>query len=177
MFSWFRNNNDNESSAPQESILDSLNPFYSSDEQDPYNLGSYFKLSYETRLYSFIGFSIVGVLFSLIGSLMIFSANLTGFAIAYSFGAICMMLATLFLFGPMKQIKNMFSTVHRTIAVITYLTAIVMTLISALLWQNGFLCLIFLVIQLIAYFWYMITSIPGGQTLCESCCQSVAGNV
>ena len=160
-------------SNEETSILDSLNPFSQQDDDDGFNLGKYFKLSYETRIYGFIGCACIGILLSFIGTMMLFSVNITGFAIFYSFGNIAMIFATLFLFGPVKQVKGMFSSLHRAAAVITYFVAIILTLVVALAWENVGLCIVLLIIQVCAYLWYTITSIPGGQTFCKSCCQSV----
>lgn len=154
-------------------LLDNLNPFHSNDAEDGFNIGKYFSLSYEQRLYGFGIFCAIGLLLSLIGTILIFTMNITGFAVTYTFGSISMIFATLFLFGPVKQIKDMFSNLHKGIAVLVYLVLMVLTLVAALAWHNGPLCIVFLILQFIAYLWYTITSIPGGQTMCKFCCKGI----
>jgi hypothetical protein len=144
--------------------------FQISDAEDRCNFGSYYSLTYKQRIYGFGIFFVLGLLFSVLGSIMIFIVNLTGFATTYSMGNICMIVATFFLFGPMRQFKNMFSSWQRFASVAIFVLMIVLTLVAALELNNGMLCIIFLVLQVIAYLWYTITSIPGGQTVCKYCC-------
>lgn len=148
-------------------LLDLINPFQKSDEEDGLNFGKMFSLTYKQRIYLFGAFTLIGLLFSLFGTIMVFTANIKRFAIAYTFGSICMILATLFLFGPMKQIKGMFSSTHRALAVGVYFSMIIITLVVAFKLENGGLCILCLILQVITYLWYTITSIPGGQTICE----------
>lgn len=154
-------------------LLDNLNPFHSNDAEDGFNFGKYFSLSYEQRLYGFGIFCALGIILSLTGTIMIFTMNITGFAVTYTLGSVSMILATLFLFGPVKQIKEMFSSLHKGISVLVYFLLIILTLVAALAWNNGPLCIVFLILQFVAYLWYTITSIPGGQTMCKYCCKSV----
>jgi len=152
----------------------SLNPFSSSDENDRFNFGNYCQLSYKHRIYGFgICFG-VGLLFSFLGIVCLFFMNFVGFGITYSLGNICMIVSTLFLFGPINQIKSMFSSIHRGVATGIFLLAIIMTLVAAFAWHSAGLCILFLIIQVAAFVWYMITSFPGGQTICCSCVKSVA---
>jgi len=146
---------------------------YSDSEDDNCNIGKCFKLSYEQRFYGFIMFSGIGMFLSFIGTLLLFSMKLVEFAITYSFGSICMIMATFFLFGPVKQYKKIIKSTHRILAVSTYFITIILTLLAGLKWENVGLGIIFLLLQLVAYLWYTITSIPGGQTLCVNGCKSI----
>lgn len=154
-------------------LLDSINPFGSSDTEDGLNFGKYFELTYKQRILGFGILAITGILFSMIGTFLLFSLNLVGFAIMYTFGNISMVFATLFLFGPIKQIKSMFSSTHRAIAVITYFLLIIVTLVVAFTIKSAGICIFLVVLESVAYIWYTITSIPGGQTICESCCKNI----
>lgn len=70
----------------------------------------------------------------------------------------------MFLMGPVKQIKRMFQKT-RIIVTIIFLSAIVMTLISALVLKNVWLVLIFIIIQYCAFFWYSLSYVPYGRKL------------
>jgi hypothetical protein len=154
-------------------IFDSLNPFHDSDADDGFNFGKYFELTYTQRLYGFAIFFVIGTILSLIGAFLLFTANIVGFAITYSLGSVSAVLATLFLFGPLKQIKGMFSSMHRGASVIVYFSLLILTLVIAFTLKNAPLCIILVIFQACAYVWYTITSFPGGQTACASICGSV----
>jgi hypothetical protein len=160
-------------SDTKSSILDGINPFADNDTGDEFNFGKYFKLSYEQRLYGFGIFAIIGILLSFIGTLTLFSMQLVTFAILYTLGKISMVLATLFLFGPMNQLKSMCSSVHRGISVAVYFTMLILVLVVAFTLKNPVLCIVLVIFETIAYLWYTITSIPGGQFCCKSCFTSV----
>lgn len=163
---WKSNNNDNNNAG----LMGSFNLFRINDSDDEFNFGKYFSLSLEERMYAFGIFFTLGAILSIIGIILIFFLNLIGFAITYTFGNICMIIATLFLFGPMKQIRGMFDSLHRGLSVAVYGLMILLTLLAAFLWKSGSLCILFVILQFIAYIWYTITSIPGGQTMCQASC-------
>jgi hypothetical protein len=119
-------------------------------------------MSWKTR---FICFGIclgLGFLLTIISLPLLWSLNLTGFAITYSLGSIVSIASTMFLMGPCKQIQRMLDQ-NRIIATLIYLAAIVATLVVAFKTGNALLCIICIVIQFAALCWYCITWIPGGQ--------------
>ncbi|XP_037083105.1 vesicle transport protein SFT2B-like isoform X2 [Pollicipes pollicipes] len=65
---------------------------------------------------------------------------------------------TLFLMGPVKQIRNMFAKT-RAIATVVVLISIVLTIVAAALGKKG-LVLIFCIIEFLAMTWYSISYIP-----------------
>ncbi|CAF0944505.1 unnamed protein product [Adineta steineri] len=117
-------------------------------------------LSWDTRLKGFGLCLLVAVLLG-IGSVIVYflGNNLSGFAILYSVAVIFGLGSTIFLMGPMKQLKKMFDS-SRLIATIVFLASIVMTLISALVIKSGILVLIFVIVQFLALGWYTISYIP-----------------
>ncbi|CAF1024842.1 unnamed protein product [Adineta steineri] len=117
-------------------------------------------LSWDTRLKGFGLCLLVAVLLG-IGSVIVYflGNNLSGFAILYSVAVIFGLGSTIFLMGPMKQLKKMFDS-SRLIATIVFLASIVMTLISALVIKSGVLVLIFVIVQFLALGWYTISYIP-----------------
>ena len=61
---------------------------------------------------------------------LLFFQNYVGFAICYSLGSITSICSTMFLMGPVNQVKRMFDS-HRIIATVVFLAAIAGTLAVA----------------------------------------------
>merc|ERR1711953_58311 len=121
-----------------------------------------------------IGFGVctgIGILLSIGGSINIFLGNLKGFAILYTFGTLCAICGTGFLRGPVKQIKAM-ADPNRLVAVLIMLVMIVLTILSATVWANGILCIIFCILQFLSYCWYCLSFIPYGRETVMGCCKS-----
>eukprot|EP01017_Pseudomicrothorax_dubius_P016861 TRINITY_DN1905_c0_g2_i2.p1 TRINITY_DN1905_c0_g2~~TRINITY_DN1905_c0_g2_i2.p1 ORF type:complete len:182 (-),score=38.33 TRINITY_DN1905_c0_g2_i2:150-695(-) len=116
----------------------------------------------------FIGFGVcvlIGLLLELV-SLGSFKEIIRGepgrFAICYTLGNVLSLVGTSFLTGPVKQFKNM-SDPKRLYTSLTYLGAMILTLVSALYLQKGLLVIIFVIVQFAAYVWYVLSYIPYGQ--------------
>jgi len=116
-------------------------------------------LSWSTRIKGFLGCFIGGFLISLLGSLCLFLGNLKGFGILYTFGSVIGLLSTMFLMGPVNQVKKMCAST-RVIATFIMLLSLFLTLWSALYWKKNGLVLIFIIIQFLAMTWYSISYIP-----------------
>jgi hypothetical protein len=106
-------------------------------------------------LICFIG----GFFLSLLGSVMLFFFNYKAFAIFYSLGSVTSIGSTMFLMGPVKQIKSMFSST-RVIATVVMLASIVLTVFFAIHAKKAGLALLFCIIQFLAMTWYSISYIP-----------------
>ncbi|GFR48075.1 hypothetical protein Agub_g9913 [Astrephomene gubernaculifera] len=118
----------------------------------------------------FIGFGVCfgfGFLLTLISIPMLWTMQITKFAVLYSIGSVVSVMSTLFLMGPVKQCQRMFEE-KRILATIVYIAAIAGTLAVAFTTGNAALCLIMLVIQLLALVWYCLTWVPGGQAALKS---------
>eukprot|EP00056_Hartaetosiga_gracilis_P016066 m.3705 g.3705 ORF g.3705 m.3705 type:complete len:177 (-) comp3711_c0_seq1:740-1270(-) len=133
--------------------------------------GSYFKLTYKQRLYGFVYCFALGCIFGILGSALVALGKLTAFAVCYSIGTILSLLSSLFLWGPCHQMKNMFKET-RWIATIVMLASIVLTIVSAVVWNSVALCLIFAAIQFLAFGWYCLSYIPYGRAMVKNCTQS-----
>ncbi|KAF8919679.1 SFT2-domain-containing protein [Mucidula mucida] len=120
-------------------------------------------LSRTTRLYGFIGCLAVGFLLSILGSVVLFLGQLGIFAVLYVIGTIVSLIGTGFLIGFLKQLKLMFKPV-RVIAAIVFLLSIVLVLIGAFVLNSDILCLIFVIIEYLAYTWYTLSYIPYART-------------
>jgi hypothetical protein len=139
---------------------------------DSDDLGKYLSLTYKQRLAGLVIWGGVGIIFSLLGSVMILSLNLTAFATLYTIGNMCMIMGTLFLFGLAKQMRDIFSGLHRQCAVEIYLLMIIPILYSIFYLNDGILCIIFVTFQLFAYIAYSITLILEAQPICKNCCET-----
>ena len=117
-----------------------------------------------------IGFTIcmtIGVLLDILSFGILFSAlsgDISRFAIPYAIGAIFSILGSMFLCGPLKQLKSMFHK-KRVITTIVFLLAIIMVLVSALAIESPILVLIFIIIQYCAFTWYCLSYVPYGREL------------
>ncbi|KXZ53220.1 hypothetical protein GPECTOR_7g1113 [Gonium pectorale] len=119
-------------------------------------------LSWKNRLIGFgccFGF---GMLLTIISIPMLWTMQITKFAVIYSVGSVVSVMSTLFLMGPVKQCQRMLEE-KRILATIVYIAAIAGTLAVAFTTGNAGLCLIMLIIQLLALIWYCLTWVPGGQ--------------
>ncbi|XP_037083104.1 vesicle transport protein SFT2B-like isoform X1 [Pollicipes pollicipes] len=116
-------------------------------------------LSWSTRLTGFVICFVTGIVCSLLGSVLFWFKNgIVIFCILYTIGNITAMASTLFLMGPVKQIRNMFAKT-RAIATVVVLISIVLTIVAAALGKKG-LVLIFCIIEFLAMTWYSISYIP-----------------
>lgn len=152
--------------------MDNLFNSNNSDQDDSFNFGKCLKLSFKHRLYCFIGTAVVSLAFFVLSGLLLTGLNFKVFGVTYSIANICLILSTLFLFGPIKQIKTIFSSLHQGISMLILILAIILTFVSAFALHSAILCIILIIIQIAAFIWYMIVSIPGGRTLCCTCIRS-----
>jgi len=116
-------------------------------------------LSRTTRLYGFIGCLAVGFLLSLLGSIVLFLAQLALFAILYALGTIVSLAGTGFLMGFGTQLKLMFKPV-RIVATLVFLAMIGLVFVGAFVIRSDVLCLVFVILEYLAYTWYSISYIP-----------------
>ncbi|XP_033054505.1 vesicle transport protein SFT2B isoform X4 [Trachypithecus francoisi] len=118
-------------------------------------------LSWGTRIKGFIACFAIGILCSVLGTLLLWvpRKGLHLFAVFYTFGNIASIGSTIFLMGPVKQLKRMFEPT-RLIATIMVLLCFALTLCSAFWWHNKGLALIFCILQSLALTWYSLSFIP-----------------
>ncbi|KAM6219499.1 vesicle transport protein SFT2B [Rhynchocyon petersi] len=127
-------------------------------------------LSWGTRIKGFIACFVTGILCSLLGTLLLWvpKKGLVLFIVFYTFGNIASLGSTIFLMGPMKQLKRMFEPT-RLIATIVMLLCLVLTLCSAFWWRNKGLALIFCILQSLAMTWYSLSFIPFARDAVKKC--------
>mmetsp|Transcript_18310 Transcript_18310/g.45866 ORF Transcript_18310/g.45866 Transcript_18310/m.45866 type:complete len:178 (-) Transcript_18310:1321-1854(-) len=122
------------------------------------------KLSWKQRMMAFGLLAACGIGFLALSMMLLPTLVLTPqkFALSYTFGNIMLLCSSFFLFGLSAQVKSM---VHpsRVVATGGYVTALVMTLISALKWRSSLLTLTFLGVQVFCFLWYIVSNLPFGQ--------------
>lgn len=77
----------------------------------------------------------------------------------------------MFLFGPWRQMKNMFAG-KRIIATLVYLITLIATLVVAIVVKSVPLVIVMIIIQFIALVWYTLSYIPYARNLV---CNAITG--
>ncbi|XP_054166301.1 vesicle transport protein SFT2A-like [Oppia nitens] len=117
-------------------------------------------LSWSTRIQGFAICFVLGFVFSILGTaLLALPRGLILFAMFYTLGNITSMASTMFLMGPIKQIKKMFNET-RVVATLGVFVFMILTLMSALWWHKALLSVIFCILQFLAFTWYSLSYIP-----------------
>jgi len=116
-------------------------------------------LSRTTRLYGFVACLGIGLVLSITGSIVLFFGGITLFAFLYGLGTLISLAGTGFLIGFFTQLKLMFKPV-RIVATIVFLGSIVLVFIGAFVLDNEILCIVFVIIEYLAYTWYSLSYIP-----------------
>ncbi|XP_029434344.1 vesicle transport protein SFT2B [Rhinatrema bivittatum] len=127
-------------------------------------------LSWGTRIKGFIICFVAGVLCSLlgVGLLWIPRKGTVLFAVFYTLGNVASLGSTIFLMGPLKQLKRMFEPT-RLIATIVMLLCLALTLCAAFWWHNKGLALVFCLLQFFAMTWYSLSFIPFARDAVKKC--------
>jgi len=124
---------------------------------------SFLGLTRTQRLYGFVGCIVIGFILSILGTVMLLIGFLSLFALLYSIGLIVSLLGSGFLIGFGKQIKQMFKPV-RVIATLVFIATIGLVFVGAFVIGNDILCLVFVIIEYLAYTWYCLSYIPYART-------------
>jgi hypothetical protein len=93
------------------------------------------------------------------------------YAILYSLGQIISIAGTCFLSTPSGHCKAM-QKKHRIIPSIVFFLSIILTVVIAAATQIKGLVLLFLILQVFAYYWYTISFIPFGQKIIKGLCKT-----
>ncbi|VDC00880.1 unnamed protein product [Peniophora sp. CBMAI 1063] len=120
---------------------------------------SFLGLTRKQRLYGFVACYGIGFILSLLGTILLLLGGLTSFAILYALGTIVSLIGTGFLIGFSKQLKLMFKPV-RVVATIIFLISIGLIFVGAFAIGNGVICIIFVMIEYVAFLWYTLSYIP-----------------
>ncbi|KAM9836195.1 SFT2 domain containing 2b isoform 1-T1 [Aulostomus maculatus] len=89
-------------------------------------------LAWGTRMKGFLICFILGVLSSILGTCLLWlpGVGLAVFAVLYSVGNICALASTMFLIGPLRQLKTMCAP-ERALATVIMLVCLALTLCAA----------------------------------------------
>eukprot|EP01012_Entosiphon_sulcatum_P007990 TRINITY_DN14201_c0_g1_i1.p2 TRINITY_DN14201_c0_g1~~TRINITY_DN14201_c0_g1_i1.p2 ORF type:complete len:161 (-),score=37.73 TRINITY_DN14201_c0_g1_i1:58-540(-) len=131
---------------PNKTVVDDINELFPS-------------LTFKQRLIAFVGCVVFGFLLNIVAFIMLAKKSAIGFAVLYSLGNLITIAASLFLRGPMAQLKKMFDKV-RIVATIIFFLALITTVVVAIVTQNIGAVILCCIIQYIAFIWYSISYIP-----------------
>ncbi|XP_060687544.1 vesicle transport protein SFT2A isoform X1 [Hemiscyllium ocellatum] len=154
-------------------------------------------LSFGTRVKWFAICFVVGVCFSILGTVLLWlPGGLKLFAVFYTLGNIAALASTCFLMGPLKQLKKMVDP-NRLFATIIMLyknslcglyyqwlqsfppknnqLCFALTLCAVFWWHKKGLALIFCILQFLAITWYSLSYIPYARDAVIKCCTSCLG--
>ncbi|RSH91914.1 hypothetical protein EHS25_009284 [Saitozyma podzolica] len=115
------------------------------------------------RLGGFAACYVGGLAVSLLGAILLFLGATGAFATLFAVGAILSLIGTGFLVGFKKQLQTMFKPV-RVVATVLLFASIIMTFVSAFV-LPAILCIIFVIVQYLAFLWYSLSYIPYARTL------------
>ncbi|KAJ3574562.1 hypothetical protein NP233_g1678 [Leucocoprinus birnbaumii] len=112
-----------------------------------------------TRVLDFLFSLAIGFLLSLLGAIVLFLGQLGSFAVLYVFGTVISLIGTGFIIGFFRQLKLMFKPI-RVVATIVFLASIGLVFVAAFVLKSDILCIIFVIIEYLAYTWYTLSYIP-----------------
>ncbi|KAJ2357587.1 hypothetical protein IWW50_001010 [Coemansia erecta] len=135
-----------------------------------------FQLSRTERLMAFGACFVLGMVLSIIGTILIFSGHMAAFAVCYSLGNVISLFGMGFLVGFKKQFKMATAPVRLT-AFIIYVVLLILTFVMAFALDIAVLCLIFAIAQYCALAWYSASYIPYGRKMIKSLCGACAGAI
>lgn len=101
----------------------------------------------------------IGFVMSLLGTILLFVGSLGSFAVLYAIGTIISLIGTGFLLGFGSQLKSMFKPV-RVVATIVFLGSIGLIFVSAFVIKSDIVCIVFVIVEYLAYTWYTLSYIP-----------------
>ncbi|CAG2103673.1 unnamed protein product [Medioppia subpectinata] len=115
-------------------------------------------LNWSTRIQGFAVCFVLGFIFSMLGIVLIaLPKGLLLFAMFYTIGNLTSTASTMFLMGPLRQIKKMFNET-RVLATLGVFLFMILTLVSALWWKRALLAVIFSILPFLAFTWYAFIS-------------------
>ena len=134
------------------------------------------ELTYKQRVFGFLLFFILGGISSGISTMYVpmIVIKPSKFAIPYTVGNLMSMGSTGFLVGPGRQCKTMFDSTRREASAV-FFASMFATLYFAFVRKSGIGTIVFVVIQLLAYAWYIASYIPFGRALLKKCALGIVG--
>jgi len=129
-------------------------------------------MTYKQRFIGFLICMILGFFISLMSLFGAFDIVLrpTRFAVLYSIGNVLQLTGSLMLWGPVKQVKDMYSTVDRGISSTTYILCIIGTILVCIFYPKWYLVIPLVLVQFIAGVWYTLSHFPRIRNCLLRCC-------
>ena len=140
------------------------------------DLGHACGLNRRQRLYGALGCYGCGALCAVLSTLMLWGGphHVKQFAFFYTLGALCSIGSSLFLIGPVRQLRVMCLPVRR-VACAVWMGSMLATLIVAFGFPKaGPLVLLLVVVQYAAMLWYGASFVPYGRAILRSSCSKAA---
>ena len=131
-------------------------------------------LSWSTRIKGFAVCFGLGVLISILGTILLYTGSMKKFAVLYSLGNLVALSSTFFLMGPIAQIKRMFSS-SRWLATVLMLFFLVLTIMAAVWWKINILVLVFMACQFLSMVWYSLSYVPYARDAVKKCVDGCIG--
>ncbi|KAJ1886988.1 hypothetical protein LPJ66_009351 [Kickxella alabastrina] len=132
-----------------------------------------FNLSRTERYVAFGACFVIGLVLSIVGTILIFSGSMAAFAVCYSLGNLVSLFGMGFLVGFKRQLKMATAPVRLT-AFLIYIALLVVTFITAFTLKIGVLCLILAICQFCALAWYSASYVPFGRKMIKGLCGTCA---
>ena len=133
------------------------------------------ELSYQQRMMGFVLFFVLGTICSCISTMYVpvIVIKPSKFAIPYTLGNLMSMGSTGFLVGLKRQCKSMFDST-RLVASSVFFVSMFGTLYFAFIMKSGVGTMVCVVVQLLAYAWYIASYIPFGRAMLQKCACGIA---
>lgn len=120
---------------------------------------SFLGLTRTQRLYGFVGCTIIGFVLSILSVVLLITGFFAAFATLFAFGTVVSLVGTGFVIGFKKQLQLMFKPV-RIIATLVFLVSIGLVFVGAFVIGIGAICILFVILEYLAYTWYCLSYIP-----------------
>jgi hypothetical protein len=122
-----------------------------------------------------IGFGVslgFGFICAILSWIAIFNKNYVQFGIFMTLSNLSAIGGSMFLAGPVKQVKKMFEET-RWIATSIYLVMMIMTIVSAVWIKSPPLVIVCCILQYLAMIWYGLSYIPYARTVVKNCAKGM----
>lgn len=136
------------------------------EDEPPAALSCCSRLTWKQRLVAFGIFFTMGTVCSLLSSTFVpfMMVRPARFAVPYSLGNICSICSTMFLLGPVSQMRKMFHEDRRA-ATLVYFATMVGTVVAAVVTGRVLPVLLLTAAQTAAMLWYSLSYVPGARGL------------
>ncbi|XP_060923265.1 vesicle transport protein SFT2A-like [Limanda limanda] len=131
-------------------------------------------LAWGSRVRGFLVCFILGLFMCGLSTFMMWipEVGMAVFVVFYTVANISVLASIMFLVGPWRQLKTMCAR-ERALATVLMLGCLVVTLCSALWWNNYTLALVFCLLQVLAFTWYGLSYLPFVREGILKCCSGL----